>query len=426
MAIGAGKRNITGTDAHDILVGLSRSDGRPITIAGGGGADTLIAGLSAITVDDSARNNTFARAVDIDDAALWSTAHDPLLGSAVAHTTVLGTGTGKLDWFSFTAEAGDIITLDVDFPRGISPFYWWTPRFELYRGDGSYVPGSTGGYGGQGIESTFPFERGLTLTVETTGTYVLKLGSGGSDHPIHTPVDPIPAGWSYLLTVAVTGHAAAAPDVVSGATLNGGDGGDVLIGSAVADTLKGGEDSDRLHAGAGDDIVMGDGGDDLLEGDAGDDTLTGGLDNDTLVGGEGRDILRGGTHKDALFGGAGDDWLFGGGNADQLTGDAGADTFLLTAPTGSGTFDTITDFAPGEDTVALRHRSFGFVQALGQLDASAFHLGATAQTAEHRILYVEATGALLFDADGAGGADAVQFASLTPDLALDAAAFVVV
>lgn len=423
MAIAAGKRDITGTDAHDILVGLARDDGRSIAISGGGGWDTLIAGHTALTVDDGGRNDTRGRALDIDDASLWSTAYDPLLGSTVAHTTVLGLGTGTVDWFSFTAEAGATITLDVDFPRAADDWVWYGARFELYRSDGTYVPGSTGGYGGQGIESTYPFERGLTLTVETAGTYVVKFGSGGPDHPIYTPVDPVPGGYSYLLNISVTGHAATAPAPASGGVLDGGDGDDALIGSAVADTLAGGTGDDRLHAGDGDDVATGNSGADMLQGNAGSDSLKGGQGTDTLLGGDGDDRMLGGANHDALSGGDGDDWLSGGGNADELTGGAGADTFVLSAPTASGANDTITDFASG-DVVAVDRDLAGM--ARGTIDAGVFHLGTAAADLDDRFVFDADTGTLLFDADGSAEGAAILLATLQGGVILAAADILVV
>ena len=74
--------------------------------------------------------------------------------------------------------------------------------------------------------------------------------------------------------------------------------------------------------------------------------------NDTLYGGNGRDALYGGPGNDHLYGGGGNDDLYGGGGADTLSGGTGSDTFHFEndfGPGGSGgvttaTADVITDF----------------------------------------------------------------------------------
>jgi serralysin len=53
-------------------------------------------------------------------------------------------------------------------------------------------------------------------------------------------------------------------------------------------------------------------------------------------------------------------------------------------------------------------------------------IGAAAQDAQDRIIYNSATGALLYDSDGVGGAAAVQFAELSAGLALTNLDFLVV
>jgi serralysin len=64
--------------------------------------------------------------------------------------------------------------------------------------------------------------------------------------------------------------------------------------------------------------------------------------------------------------------------------------------------------------------------ANGVLAASAFHIGAAAADALDRIIYNSTTGALSFDADGVGGAAAVQFADLSANLAMTNGDFFVV
>lgn len=107
----------------------------------------------------------------------------------------------------------------------------------------------------------------------------------------------------------------------------GGDGGDILVGTAGAN---------RLLGGAGDDEIEGLGGADVLHGNVGDDWLWGD---------GGRDIIRGGRGADNLDGGAGDDWLSGDRGDDTLAGGAGADTFHVFAESG---LDIVTDFNAAE------------------------------------------------------------------------------
>ena len=82
------------------------------------------------------------------------------------------------------------------------------------------------------------------------------------------------------------------------ALVEGGAGGDTLVGSASSDTLIGGDGGDRLLAGPGDDLLSGGRGDDVLLGEGGDDSLVGGLGRDSLSGGDGNDTISGGAGRD--------------------------------------------------------------------------------------------------------------------------------
>lgn len=154
--------------------------------------------------------------------------------------------------------------------------------------------------------------------------------------------------------------------------------------------------------------LLGAGGADRLYGYAGNDTLDGGAGNDKLYGGLGADIL---------LGGDGSDRLYGGGGVDTLTGGLGRDLFVFDlSPATPGNVDVITDFSHAQrDKIVLSHADFtGFAQT-GGISADQFFAGAgatTAQDAEDRLVYNTSNGALYYDADGVGGAAAVQIATI--------------
>ena len=93
-------------------------------------------------------------------------------------------------------------------------------------------------------------------------------------------------------------------------------------------------------------------GPDRLTGLAGRDILRGGAGDDVLSGQGAADYLRGWTGNDTLSGGSGNDTLTGDLGVDRLTGGSGADCFVF-CTTRDTTGDTITDFRPGLDRIAL-------------------------------------------------------------------------
>jgi Ca2+-binding RTX toxin-like protein len=83
----------------------------------------------------------------------------------------------------------------------------------------------------------------------------------------------------------------------------------------------------------------------------------------------------------------------------------------------AGAIDSITDFSSADDTIYLENRIFTGLSS-GDLNASAFYIGAEAHDATDRIIYNADTGGLYYDADGTGSADAQQFAQLTSEINL--------
>jgi Ca2+-binding RTX toxin-like protein len=236
-------------------------------------------------------------------------------------------------------------------------------------------------------------------------------------------------------------------DVIDGRggsdVLLGGAGNDYLIGRDGDDRLDGGTDYDQMDGGAGNDVYVVDHGGDLIVeriGEGNDTvlssvswTLAPEVENLTLTGGGAiagtgswRDNqLTGNAAANRLDGREGNDLIDGGEGADVLAGGLGADVFAFTAPLGLGNVDSLLDFQPGADRIALDDSVFAGL-APGALAAEAFRVGTAAADADDRILYDPATGTLSFDADGLGGADAVAFATVQPGLALGAGDFLVI
>jgi serralysin len=146
-------------------------------------------------------------------------------------------------------------------------------------------------------------------------------------------------------------------------TFKGLGGSDVLKGGAGADVLDGGTGNDTASY-AGSDAVnvnlatkAASGGQATGDKIAGIENLTGSSYNDVLTGGNGGgNVLTGGAGADKLDGGAGNDVLIGGAGKDIMTGGIGEDTFILKAPTETGSGlnrDVITDFQHGVDKIDI-------------------------------------------------------------------------
>jgi len=231
-----------------------------------------------------------------------------------------------------------------------------------------------------------------------------------------------------------------------------------LTGNELDNRLYGNGGVNQFVGGSGHDMIIGFGGGDNMNGGAGDDAYYTFAANDVIVesAGNGRDSvfsytsftlaadddievlstysfggteaynLTGNQLAQLVYGNAGNNILNGAGGLDYLNGFGGADTFAFTTALGGGNIDTIGDMTAGLDKIALDDAIFTGVGALGALNAVAFVVGSAAADAGDRIVYNSATGALLFDADGIGGAAAVQFATLSAGLSLSASDFAVI
>jgi Ca2+-binding RTX toxin-like protein len=254
-------------------------------------------------------------------------------------------------------------------------------------------------------------------------------------------------------------------------TLDGGGGDDNIIGKGGNDLLKGGTGDDILIGGVGNDILNGGTGNDVMIGGIGNDiyivdsqgdiiieraksgfdlvkssinyTLGNNLENLTLTGiknltgtgnnlnnimtGNGaNNILRSEGGNDKLLGGNGNDTLVGGLGKDTLTGGTGADKFTFESKAQG--VDTITDFKPIEDKIAIKASGFGGGLQAGVLSAEKFvsgGVGNVASTASVRFIY-NSDGALYFDPDGNGSTAQTQIATFNNPPVLSNSNFVII
>ncbi len=287
--------------------------------------------------------------------------------------------------------------------------------------------------GGGGADRLIGLGGNDFYIVDSSDDRVIEYASEGTDY-VATRVSYALAGAAEVETLSTLSHAA-----IDTINLTGNAFGQDLIGNNGANSLDGGGGADRLIGLGGDDFYIVDSADDLVIEYGGDGrdyvasrvsfALAAGAEVETLsavshAAPDAIDLIGNGFGQDVI-GNDGANVLNGGGGADRLIGLGGADSFAFTTTLGGANVDQIFDYALGVDRILLDDAVFAGL-ALGALAAGAFNTGSTAQDADDRILYDPGTGALYFDADGAGGVEAEQFASLSLGLAMTASEFTVI
>ena len=262
---------------------------------------------------------------------------------------------------------------------------------QLYGGDGNDLMSA-----GKGLDLLDGGNGNDTLTGGIGNDTVIG-GAGIDTADYSTGSDGVTAN----LVTGIGGSTVSVPGVGSGTdTLTGIEN---LTGGFYNDSLVGNTGNNVLSGLAGDDTLSGDDGFDTLDGGDGNDNLSGGIKADILNGGLGDDLLAGGQGMDTLDGGNGNDTLRGALGIDVLTGGLGADHFVFASVLDSLlNIDTITDFQSGTDVIELSAAIFSAFS--GQVGNT---IGLNAN-----LIYTAGTGALAYDADGAGAGAPITFALL--------------
>ncbi|MDX2276138.1 MAG: calcium-binding protein [Hyphomonadaceae bacterium] len=255
-------------------------------------------------------------------------------------------------------------------------------------------------------------------------------------------IDEVQASFTYTLLAGfedlrLTGSGAI--NATGNASIN------ALLGNDANNTLDGRGGADVMEGGGGDDTyVVDNAGDETNESsNEGTDTVFSSitrtldanvehlvLSGSSAINGAGNtlaNIITGNSAANTLNGGGGNDILTGGAGIDTLAGGSGSDTFVLNAAAVAGNRDIINDFNVTADTIQLENSVFAALgAATGVLAAAKFWVGAAAHDANDRIIYNATTGALIYDANGNAAGGSVQIATLTKNLALTNADFVVI
>ncbi|HTU12232.1 MAG TPA: Ig-like domain-containing protein [Allosphingosinicella sp.] len=459
--------SLTGLDTDDVLRGTAGAD----TLAGGGGNDQyLVENVADIVIELAGGGNdrvlagvsyalasaawveTLSTDFNAGTAAINLTGNglaNTIFGNAGANLLVGGAGNDILDG----KEGHDILSGGLDNDT----LYGRDGNDTLYGGVGAnYLAGGAG-------DDHYVIDNGTD--------HIEELAGQGNDR-VYANVSFALALGASVETVSTSDNAGTASLNLTGNelanTIIGNNGANVLNGGAGNDVLDGKEGNDTLYGGANDDTLYGNGGNDQLYGGAGTNYLAGGLGDDLYfvdgaanivaeLAGQGSDrvyasvsymlaagisvevlstnnnagtaalTLAGNELANTLFGNEGANLLDGGAGSDFLDGKGGADIFAFTTALGAGNVDTVAAFQAGLDRIALDDAIFTALGGgPGALGANAFHSGGAAADGADRIIYNSATGQLFYDADGTGAAAAIQFATLSPGLALAASDFTII
>ncbi len=119
----------------------------------------------------------------------------------------------------------------------------------------------------------------------------------------------------------------------------------------------------------------------------------------------------GSKYDDTISGGFGNDSLSGRMGNDSLAGSSGNDSFVFNSKLGPSNIDTITDFTPGIDKIALGKNIFKAFARDKAIQAENLVYGNSAIDNDDYIIYDQITGKLYYDADGSGSkSQAIQIA----------------
>ncbi len=424
------------------------ADGLATSVHGWDGSDTITQGLGALaTLFGDAGDDTIAVTTIIDgdgfdggdgiDTANWS---GSLLEFGGLYNLAAGVATSLLGLTETMAGFESFVgTPNQDTVIGTSG------DNTLRGGAGNdYIIGGDGNdtlYGDGGVNTLQGgFGDDIYYITQTREDTILEFAHQGNDEVRTTfSVYALQDHLERLTFIDDADHGAGVGNSLDN-VITGALGVDALFGRAGNDVLRGGTGAaNTLYGQAGDDrIIVEAVGDTVIEDfgegtdtvetalasfvlrDNVEDLIYTGSGSFTGIGAAENNAITGGANADFLSGLDGADTLTGGSDSDLLLGGAGSDSFRYNG--GETGLDRILDFASGQDRIALALSGFTRTATVDLVQGSS----PVAAGANSAFLYDSTTGILSYDADGAGGAAAVQLAQLNAGLTLTTGDFVFV
>jgi Ca2+-binding RTX toxin-like protein len=299
---GSGANRLWGDAGSDVLAGRGGAD----TLEGGSGDDFLYGYGGADSIVGGSGDDRLHGEDDVGDLADFIAAN-PDYDAGSAGNDILWGGDSIP---SSTADGDDLIVAGSG-----------DDRVDAGSGDDAISAGAGDDtvQGGEGNDQI----QGGDGNDKLWGDDSAGLIDGGSD-TVHA--DKIEGGAGYNEIDGGTGNdllyavdeeplaTAAQPVLVGGwaSKVSGGDGADMIYGTAGKDSLSGGFDSDYIESGTGDDLLLGGAGSDALLAAGGNATVYGGHGNDVIDGGDGANWIEGGPGNDQIYARGGADTVYGG------------------------------------------------------------------------------------------------------------------
>jgi Ca2+-binding RTX toxin-like protein len=349
----------TGTAGADTLIGGSAADsldgagGGADSIIGNAGNDTIVGANGAVLLDGGADSDVLQIGANFNDASDAQIIRIETVNLTAAGLTVLVDAQTEALAINAFANSALITGVATNGTLTTAESSTYTLTNVMNKGesltiDGATVTATTDGHSAAEVAGIF--RTGLTTGL--TGIAITYAVGVTFTQPAGWAATPLVSGAGATLTLTNTVNGDVVADLTASSTIGdsitGGLGADTITGSNGVDIIDGNTGADSIMAGASNDIILGEQADVLIDGGTGSDVLQVAANFDdvsnaqivnteavNLAGALGQIVIldaqtegltiNASANGSTIVGGSGNDTVVGGGAADSLNGGVGAD-----------------------------------------------------------------------------------------------------